>query len=192
VNAGDWIALASAIGAVIAAVVAIWQARSAREAANAASRQAAAAEEQVSISRSQLEADMADRDEAEGPAFAIEDAREVYDGEFFVTATLVMQSGRPLSSIKIRTRGADVRWLAPYLGSHDRVAERMWHDVSPVAKLPVIAQMEWNASRPLNLTLDLECVEQGGKQRTWHRSCGATAEPARPEPGPWERYRRDE
>jgi hypothetical protein len=65
VSAGDWIALASAIGAVIVAVVALWQARIAREqarsarvAADAASRQAAAAEAQVNISRSRLEAEM--------------------------------------------------------------------------------------------------------------------------------------
>ncbi len=63
----------------------------------------------------------------------------------------------------------------------------MWKDVSPVAKLPVIAQMEWNASLPLNLTLDLECVEQGGKQRIWHRSCSAAAELEQSEPKLWER-----
>src|SRR5262249_15436304 len=137
-------------------------------------------------SRSQLEADMVGRDEAEGPAFAMKDAREIYGGERFVTATLMMHSGRPLSLIKIRVRGDNVRWLAPYLGRHDGLTEQTWNDVSPVAELPVVAQMEWNASRPLNLTLDLECVEQGGKQRTWHRSCSAAAE-LQPEPKLWER-----
>ena len=58
VNAGDWIALASAAAAFVAALIAVLQARSARDAASSAGRQAAAAEEQVSLSRRQLEADM--------------------------------------------------------------------------------------------------------------------------------------
>jgi hypothetical protein len=67
------------------------------------------------------------------------------------------------------------------------VEQEVWQDVSPVARRPVVAEMEWNAMSPLHLTLDLECVERGGKQRTWKRTCTAIAQDEPPEPKPWER-----
>ena len=66
---------------------AIAQARSARDAAIAANRQATAAEEQVNISRKQFEAELADRNETEGPVLALENVIERWPGERFVTAT---------------------------------------------------------------------------------------------------------
>ena len=189
-NAGDWIALASAIAAVIAAVVALAQARtakdqarSARDAADAASRQAAAAEEQVRVSRRQLEADLAARDETEGPTFTLEEVVDHIRDQRFVTATLVLLSGPPLSAVTIQLGGADARgFVRSMLSNGGWVKEEAWEDVSPVARRQVVAEMEWNATGPLHLTLELKCVERGGKERVWNRACTAVAEPEPPEP----------
>jgi hypothetical protein len=189
VNAGDWIALGSAAVAIVGAGIAYTQARSARAAADAASRQAAAAEEQVAISRRQFEVDLAARNEAEGPTFAIEEAVDCMRHQRFITATLVLLSGPPLSVVKIRLAGPDARALVPSIMSREDewAGEMTWEDVSPVARRPVVAEMEWNAGSPLHLTLDLECVEEGGNHRTWNRTYTATAQEEPPEPGPWKR-----
>ena len=190
VNAGDWIALASAITAVIGAIVALRQARtakdqarSARDAADAASRQAAAAEEQVCVSRRQLEADMAARNEAQGPTYILEEVVDRMRHQRFVTATLVLLSGPPLSAVTIQLGGADARGLVRSMSSDEGwIQEEIWEDVSPVARRPVVAAMEWNATGPLHLSLELKCVERGGKERTWNRTCTAVAEREPPEP----------
>jgi len=193
-NAGDWIGLASAVVAGVAALIAIAQARSARDAASSARRQADSAEEQVAIMRTQLEADLADRDEAAGPQFALKDATERFPGERYVTATLVLLSGPPLSHVTIRLGGQDARQLMPSMHADfsEGTRERTWKDISPVASLPVIAWMEHEAIGPLHLTLELDCTERDGRQRNWHRACSQTAQPEPPEPSPFRRYRDDD
>jgi hypothetical protein len=188
----DWISLVGALGGVggiASAVVAVWQARVAtdqakiaRDSADSSRRQADAAETAVSISRSQFEADSAARDEAAAPNLVIEDALDLVRNQRYITATLVLKSGPPLASVKITTRGPDVRWLAPSVGSEESMAELMWQHISPVARMPIIVQMEWRATSPLHLTLDLECKEHDGKHRVWQRSCTATANPELPRP----------
>jgi hypothetical protein len=134
----------------------------------------------VSLSRSQFEADIAARNEAEGPSFIVENAEHIYDSQHYVSATLVMSGGHPLSLVNVRARGEEVDWLVPSVNSIDRLDSRMWRHVSPGAKLALVALVEWNASAPVNLTLDLECFEEGGKQRTWHRSCTASVAEIKP------------
>jgi len=170
VKAADWIALASAIIAATAAFVAISQARSARGAAVSARRQAIAAEEQVSISRSQLETEIQARDEAEGPTFIIEDAKRVMSSQHYVVATLMMSAGRPLWSVKARFRGSDVRWFVRQVDDMNQLPVLTWSHISSGARITVTAEMEWRAAPPVNLTLDLECLEESGKHRTWYRS----------------------
>jgi hypothetical protein len=74
VNAGDWIATASAIVAAAGALIAWRQARLAKRSAEAADRQATAAEEQVAIMQKQLENETTDRHEAAAPRFIVQSA----------------------------------------------------------------------------------------------------------------------
>lgn len=175
--------------AAAVAVIALWQARSARDSADSARRAAKAAEEQVGLTRSQFEAYMADRDEASGPDIHVMDAKLVMDGEWFVSATLKMVNGPPLSYISVRARGDDVRGLAERVGSLERLADRTVTNLSSGAEFEVVAQMEWNRTSNL-LTLDIECVEGGGAHRRWLRSCTASPSEPKQEKGfPGLRYR---
>jgi hypothetical protein len=170
VNAQNGIAIGTAAVALIGAIVAVVQARSANDSAASARRQATAAEEQVQLMRRQIEADMVALDEAAGPSFEVGTPDLLLDGERFVRATLVMVSGPPLSLITACVRGDDVRWLAPFVGSLERLDKQEWRDRSPGGRFAVVAQVEYNVVPPANVTLDLECVEAGGKQRRWSRS----------------------
>jgi len=53
------------------------------------------------------------------------------------------------------------------------LAEQVWPDISPGVRLTVMVEMERPAVDP-DLTLNLECFELGGKQRTWHRTWTAS------------------
>ena len=156
--------------AVVSAFVAALQAHSAKDSAASARRQAEAAEEQVQLMRRQMEADTAALDEAAGPSFVVENPRHTFDGERFVTAMLVMAGGSPLASITARVRGDDVRGLVSSVGGRDRLKELVTRDISPGGRFELIAEVEYRAGMPVNVTVDLECFEEGGKQRSWNRS----------------------
>jgi hypothetical protein len=187
VNAGDWIALVSAAAALGGGVVAFGQARIATAAAHAADRQAIAAEEQVSVMRKQLELDLADRNEAGGPTFGFGDVIADEKGERFVKAALILQRGPVLSEVRIRLGGSNARSLVGYVGDlpDKYVREDTWRGVAPIASRQIVAWMEWDAPSPLQLTLDLECVERDGQHRTWHRTYTGIARDAPPEPRGW-------
>ncbi|MEV4317086.1 hypothetical protein [Actinocrispum sp. NPDC049592] len=167
-GAAEWIALGSAVVALLAGGFAFWQALSAR-------RQAAATEQQVSLMQRQIDAEMTARDEAAGPTFKVENAVIFYDGQRFATASLTMTSGTPLSLVKVRVRGAEVEGLVPFSGSHDRLDEKEFTHLSEGGRIEITAMMDYNAATPANLTVDLECFEEGERQRKWIRSCTASA-----------------
>lgn len=179
-DAASWIALGSAVVALVAAAITFWQAVTAKDAASFARRQAEAAERQVVEMKRQFEADTAARDEAAGPAFEAKKAEIFYDGERFIEATLVMTSGPPLALVSVRLASKDARGLVRRAGDHEWMESQEFRDVSSGARIDIAAQMEWETSAPVNLRVDLECQEDGGRQRTWRRSCTALAQ-ERPE-----------
>jgi hypothetical protein len=152
------------------------QARSAETSAAAARRQAEAAEEQLALMRRQFDTDAATADEAAGPVFTVEKAELVISGQRYATATVIMTQGQPLSSITVTRAGKEVLGLVHSTTSQEVVKEIHLTDLAAGGKFTVTAMVDWNASAPVNLTLDMICVERAGKGRTWIRSCTASAD----------------
>lgn len=132
-----WATVASTTIAAGAAAIAVWQAKTAKTSALAAKaqaeaveRQAAASEAQVELMQQQVAQQELARNLADGPTFEILEVHHEWDSERFATARLSMTTGPPLEEVVVTARGDDVRFLAPYVGSHDRLEKLEWKHVS--------------------------------------------------------------
>jgi hypothetical protein len=179
VQAGELSSWVGAAIALAAAAIAIWQGRSAHE-------QARTAKEALADARQA-------RDEAATPVFRVSNAQWDWGAiqERFVTATITMEQGPPLSSLVLRIDGDDVRFLAPDTGSHkSEGCEKQFTSVAPGKQIDLIAQMEHEGPSQFELELTLECVEDGGHKRRWIvRRIITASEASRPDPAPMRRQR---
>ena len=105
-NAGDWIARASAIVAAAGAFVAWRQAGLAKRSAEAADRQATAAEEQVAIMQKQWENETTDRHEAAAPRFTVRSAvlEDDRNGQHVALLTIEQAVGAAVSEVEVAAR----------------------------------------------------------------------------------------
>lgn len=186
-DAGNWIAIGSVGVAFVGIIVATWQGRVARRSAEsaqisaeAARRQATLAEEQHEVIKRQADMARAEADEADGPVF------EMKAGEVFFrrqrrygSARLRMARGPALERVDVTVRGRWVEGLAQPpendWGQHD-LGRTSWPDVSEGAEIDIVAHIRQTirSAGPVNLTVDLECWERGGRQRHWTRSVSVT------------------
>jgi len=190
VDAGTWIALASAVVAIAGAAVAIWQGASARRAANTAEaeaqeaqrqataaeqqvteaqRSAAAAEEQMQLMRQELDAAEVERHEREGPDF-----RCRVEGGSGSTCSIVVTMASGPEELAVRVVE---RWVVPrgFQGLDDlRIGgpvDDLEYRVVPQGSFTVQVDLDGYEGRVI-VGLLLECTELGGRGRSWtrHRS----------------------
>lgn len=194
----DWSTWGPTGAAVVAAGVAVWQAfsarsqaKSARDSADTAERQAKAAEDHLALARRQFDADLAARDEAEGPQFQVGPGVAHLLHEMYAAVPIKLLSGKHLDTVVISTPGVtDVRGFVRKVGDDDEevVPAKTFKDLAPGAAFAVYLMLEFNAGTPLNVRFDLECYEGGGS-RTWRRTYSAeVSEPPDP-PAPSGRRR---
>ncbi|MFH9118398.1 hypothetical protein [Streptomyces globisporus] len=171
-------AIAATAVSLVAASVAVWQARTAASSAGAAKEQAA-------LMRRQLEAEDAERHEAAGPQFVIEepytDTRDS-DSPYGVLA-LKQTTGPALETVLVTAKGAGVEGLknGPRgdLGNYPRVPRV---DIGAMATgngtTTVHVALDYDHTTT-TVILDLECRTPDG--RTWQRSISSSLAPI-PEP----------
>ena len=182
-NAGDWIALASAVIAAAGAAYARWQAVQAKRSAGAAERQASAAEVQVAIMRQQLANETADRHQAAGPHFAVKSAviKDNSENQPMAHITIEQVSGAAAAEVRITARrNNNVHGLVEHVADY-APREIIWRDTAPGTTHTLTAYLEYNFLNPVNVVLDFTSV-QAGTGRTWR--CTLTAVPHRPDPEP--------
>lgn len=191
VDAETWIALGSAVAAVVGAAVVIWKAATARRAADRAEtraqeaqrhataaehqvsearRSAAAAEEQVQLMRRHLDAAEVERHEREGPDFH---CRAEGRSGSICPIVVTMSSGPGELAVRVAEQ-----WVVPR-GVHGlgdiRIApppaENVEYRVVPQGSFTVPVDLDGYEDRVM-IGLQLECTELGGHGRSWtrHRS----------------------
>ncbi|MEU7923476.1 hypothetical protein [Micromonospora zamorensis] len=171
--AGAGVAFWQAISAKSQARSAQTQADAAKESAATAERQARAAEDHLALARRQFQAELAARDEAEGPHFQVGPARRRFSGEQYAEVPVKLLSGKRLESVVISTPAQpDVRGFLRRVGGDWEALETTLTrtDLAPGATFTAVLMLEYNFPRPLNLQLDFECHEGPGGSRTWQRS----------------------
>ncbi|GAA4378146.1 hypothetical protein GCM10023088_38710 [Actinomadura verrucosospora] len=150
----SWVSTGIAVGA---AVVASWQGWSSRV--------------QARIARQTFQDARQARDEAATPVFSVSDERWTWGEiqERFVTATITMDQGPPLSSLKLQVAGSDVRCLASGTDSYESEGrEKRFTSVVPGKQIELIVQMEHESpSSSFELELTFDCVEESGHKRRW-------------------------
>ncbi|WP_330346680.1 hypothetical protein OG858_47080 (plasmid) [Streptomyces europaeiscabiei] len=186
-------AIVAAVVSAGAAGVAVWQANiakqsadSARIQADAAQVQADAAQEQVALMRRQIEAEDADRHQAAGPQFVIDQAHtDTRDGNTpYGVLVLRQESGPPLASVLVTASGEGVEGLrGEYASASDSYRCAAETDLGPMA--------EGNGTRVVHVALDyhhpettvllhLECRARD-TDSVWRRSISSNVAPV-PEP----------
>jgi hypothetical protein len=187
VNAGDWIAVASAVVAGAGALIAWRQARLAKRSADAADRQASAAEEQARIMQKQLENETTDRHEAAAPRFAVKSA--VLDDDRYgqhVARLMIEQAGGvAVSEVEVAARKeGDVCGLLVNSQAFEpdyATGPVVWNGSAQGTEHPLTVSMEYNFAEPVNVILDF-VSRQAETGREW--KCTLTAVPRRPPPPP--------
>jgi hypothetical protein len=183
VNAGTWVAVASAVIAAAGAWYSRRQAGQARRSAAAADRQAAAAEQQVAIMRQQLADERADRHQAASPHFTVTSAviEDNTEGQPIARITVEQDGGAVVSEVRITARSNEnVRGLIAHDTDYD-LTTITWHDSAPGTTHELTASLEYRRAGAVNVVLDFTSV-QAGTRRTWE--CTLTAVPRRPDPEP--------
>ncbi|MDX2682181.1 hypothetical protein [Streptomyces soliscabiei] len=175
-------AIAAAVVSAGAAGVAVWQADIAKQSAVSSRIQANAAQEQVALMRRQIEAEDADRHQAAGPQFVIDQAHtDTRDNTPYGVLVLRQESGPPLASVRVTASGEGVEGLrGEYASDSDTYPET---DLGPMA--------EGNGTRTVHVALDyhrpettvllhLECRARD-TDSVWRRSISSNVAPV-PEP----------
>ncbi|MFG2351495.1 hypothetical protein [Streptomyces phaeochromogenes] len=147
-------AIAAAVVSAGAAGVAVWQARTAAQSADAARIQANAAQEQVALMRRQIEAEDADRHQAAGPQFVIDQAHtETRDANApYGVLVLRQESGPPLASVLVTASGEGVEGLrGEYVSDSDSYRCAAETDLGPMA--------EGNGTGTVHVALDFHHAE---------------------------------
>ncbi|GAA3476244.1 hypothetical protein [Streptomyces yanii] len=140
-HVGEW---AAVLVSVVAAVVAIWQARiaqrqavSADTAARLAERQATAAESQVQIMREQLDAENDERIDSRRPQFEVTASRvkDAGQNQPHAELTLTQTAGRALRQVTVQAAGEYVEGFrsgrADEWGLHSVAGEAVIDGMSP-------------------------------------------------------------
>lgn len=167
---GDIATWAAAGIALLAALIAAWQAREARKSRKAAETQADAAAEQVKIMR-------ADRDDRSAPEFVLEEAVDSSDkGLWCAKITVCMERGPRLASVTVTAHGEYIH-DAVYADEYREHEQGPFTNVRPGSYLTVYVGCDDGYIETAG-SVDLECVEDGGEGRTWHRGVGFTIEHA--------------
>ncbi|MFH9553314.1 hypothetical protein ACIBAH_08110 [Streptomyces sp. NPDC051445] len=149
----SWVGGAIALGA---AGVSVWQGKYARE--------------QAQVAQAALDDARKVRDEAATPVFRVSEEQWVWGStqERFVTATITVEQGPPLSSLTLRVNGPDVRHLArDTSGDTPEGLEKRFTSVAPRKQIDLLVEMEHEGPAQFELKLTLECVEEGGHERRW-------------------------
>jgi hypothetical protein len=185
VNAGDWIAGASAVVAAVGAFVAWRQAGLAKRAAQTADRQAAAAEEQVAIMQKQRENETTDRHEAAAPRLTVkspvlEDDRH---GQPVALLTVEQAGGVAVSEVEVAARqegGVHGLLVNPHAFEPDyATGPVLWKGSAEGMEHPLTVSLEYNFVEPVNVALDF-VSRQAETGREW--KCTLMAVPRRPRP----------
>ncbi|MEV5842215.1 hypothetical protein AB0M32_09590 [Streptomyces sp. NPDC051985] len=178
-------AIAAAVVSAGAAGVAVWQADIAKQSAVSSRIQANAAQEQVALMRRQIEAEDADRHQAAGPQFVIDQAHtDTRDNTPYGVLVLRQESGPPLASVRVTASGEGVEGLrGEYASDSDTYRCAAETDLGPMA--------EGNGTRTVHVALDyhqpettvllhLECRARD-TDSVWRRSISSNVAPV-PEP----------
>ncbi|MFI8521007.1 hypothetical protein ACIGEZ_24775 [Streptomyces sp. NPDC085481] len=168
-----------------AAGVAAWQSRIAARTAKDARTQANAAQEQVALMRRQLDAEDADRHEAAGPQFVVEQAHtETPDHAPYGVLVLRQESGPALASVLVTAEGDGVEGLrGEYRSGTDSYGRLDEAEIGPMAAgngtHTVRVVLDYDHPRT-TVRLHLECRAQDG-DGVWQRSISSDVAPT-PEP----------
>lgn len=161
-----WVAMV----ALLAAAVAVWQAREARKSRHAAEAQADAASEQVRIMR-------ADHDDRSAPEFVVVEAMDSPDeNRRSAKITLRMERGPRLSSVTVTPHG-DYIHDGVYANEHLESRHPSFANVRPGSALTFYLGCR-DGYQGTTGSAELECVEDGGESRIWHRGVGFTIDHA--------------
>jgi len=183
VNAGDWIAVASAVIGAVGAFVAWRQAGLAKRSAQAADRQATAAEEQVAIMQKQLENETTDRHEAAAPRFIVKSAvlEDDRHGQHVARLTIEQAGGVAVSEVEVAARRegyVDGLLVNPSAFEGDYATGLVvWEGSAQGMEHRLTVSLEWDFSEPVNVVLDF-VSRQAETGREW--KCTLTAVPQRP------------
>lgn len=175
----NWATWIPSGAAVAAAVVAVWQAvsarsqaKSAKDAAATAERQARAAEDQLALARRQFQVELSARDEADGPTFEV--GPGVVHGlhEVYAEVQVKLLSGKYLGAVVVSVPGQpNVRGFVKKVGGdYDELAQvKTLQDLAPRRTFTLVLMLEYEAVVPMNVLFDFECHEGDGT-RTWRRA----------------------
>ncbi|WP_297547244.1 hypothetical protein [Amycolatopsis sp.] len=168
-DASTAVALVAAAIALIAMGVAIWQGVSASQSAAASKEQAGSSRRAADVAESQLASLQRGEDEAAGPRFeGLLDAMNDQSTE--VEVTMTMLSGTPMKAVTVTAVGATSGVAHPGSPLPPAAPSVSWENVQEADRRGVVVGFDAH-NQPARITLHLDCVESGGRERHWRRSC---------------------
>ncbi len=168
------VSIVAAAVSLAAMGVSVWQGHSAHKAAGAAKRQADssqqaadAAERSAAAAEVANEAQQRAEDEADGPQFELL-MDPTFDQSEDVDVFITMVSGPRLEQVAITAVGETTG--VTRLDKPRTLSSLIAGDMSEGDRYSVNVGLEhWGITE--TITLHLDCVELGGRRRTWRRSC---------------------
>lgn len=163
-------------------LAALRQAGEAKKARRVAENQAVSAKRQADAAAEQVKIMRAERDDRQAPALsvvaAVDSNQEV--GFFSAKITLRLDSGPALSSVAVTTHGTYINGR-PFTDPLRRMGPDAEPEPDPLTFTTIRPGRSLTFYVPCDdgyvdsqATVDLECVEEGGDQRTWRRGVTAT------------------
>lgn len=161
IEPGDLATWAAATVAFAAVIITTWQAHEARKSRKAAEEQASAAQTQAEAAVEQVVIMRADRENRHTPEFEVVEAVDCHEeiGYFAIKITLRMNSGPPLSSVKVTPHGEYIGSVSCF-SEYDKGPADTFGNLRPGSTFTFYVSCD-DGYVETTATVDLECVEEG-------------------------------